>query len=215
MPHFIYCGIDSTQVPKLEELEDILLAKMKINGIESSMITTLHMERLSVVTKETNIQAYEGKLNDGYHVGWDDYTESVNDDLETFFYKCLNQEDDQEKGDEDEDEVWSFFLPKLTEKEFKLLKNRDQEYLKTFYFYRPEEYEDQLIEDLALIEISDSKEKYSHGQCYRRTAFLTLDLIQKKEMFKRCIQQCDRVEAFNTSKRKKRLDEMIEEYENM
>ena len=42
-----------------------------------------------------------------------------------------------------------------------------------------------------------------------------VSLIQKKEMFKRCIQQCDRVEAFNTSKRKKRLDEMIEEYENM
>ena len=50
---------------------------------------------------------------------------SVNDDLESFFQ-------DLQHGNEFEGNVCSYFLPKLTKEEMKLVEMRDPNYLKSF-----------------------------------------------------------------------------------
>ena len=79
---------------------------MRKYEIQSSILTMLHMLRLNLVTKEKVKKAYEGKLkNDD---DWNIYVGSINDDLEEFFINLRNQKEVEEE------EVLSFFTPKLT-----------------------------------------------------------------------------------------------------
>ena len=62
---------------------------MRIHGIQSLILTCLYMMKLDLITKEKAKKAAEGKLtNEDF---WKDYVGSINDDLETYFNKLVDQ----------------------------------------------------------------------------------------------------------------------------
>ena len=67
MPHFIYCDSYGFDFKKLKE---IIFKKMQKYGIQSSIVTMLHMRRNNLITKEKSKLAAEGKLkNDANETG--------------------------------------------------------------------------------------------------------------------------------------------------
>ena len=92
------------------------------------MVTILHMERVRLISNEAVESFINGKMFE---------KNSVNDDLHLFHGKLR-------LGQETDEEVKTYFLPKLTEKEHELAKNQDQNYFKTFSrfnspFFNPNE----------------------------------------------------------------------------
>ena len=155
MPHFIYCGNHYFWEDKLEE---IILTKMRIYGIQSSILTMLDMARLNLVTKETVKKAAEGKLKN--YEDWNNYDGSINDDFEKFFTGLQNQKEVNTEY------VQSFFTPKLTNEELKLVENRNIEHLETYWIYLEGKNPDVGVEEMKK---SNSKSKYVHGRCVRLT----------------------------------------------
>ena len=163
MPHFIYCH-SYLLYPVFEKLKEIILKKMREYGIQSSILTMLRMERRNLITKEKSKQAAEGKLKNDRE--WKDYEGSINDDLDSFINNLQNS---NEMGDE---KVKSFFLPKLTKEELKLVEEKNEEHMMTYWF--------QIHADVDVEEMkkSDSKDKYLHSLCIRETVHLTLESNQ-------------------------------------
>ena len=157
MPHFIYCGL--YYIGRRKQLEKIFLTKMREYGIQSSILTMLDMARLNLVTKEKVKKAYKGELKN--ELLWKNYEGSINDDLERFLTNLQNQ-----KRMLDEN-VYSYFTPKLTNEEWKLVQEGNKEHLKTYMLSNPDV-------DVEEMKKSDSKSKYVHGRCQRWTMPLTL-----------------------------------------
>ena len=123
MPHFIYCG--SHYFVEDKKLKEMILTKMRKYEIQSSILTNMEMWRLNLVTKEKVKKSYQGKLkNDEV---WEYGEVSINDDLEEFFINLRNQKEVKEE------EVFSFFTPKLTNEELKLVQEGNEEHL--FYLF--------------------------------------------------------------------------------
>ena len=157
MPHFIFCVYSVSVFAKLEEL--ILLALRK-NGIRSAILTMLHMKWWKLISKEKSIAACEGKLVDDNN--WFYFNGSINEDLESFLNNLYT------KKDIEAEDILSFFLPKLTKIELKLVEEKDLNYFNPFSYgladVEPEE-----------MKKSDSKDKYLKGQCWRMTKLLNVD----------------------------------------
>ena len=132
----------------------------------------LNMWRINLVTKEKVKKAYKGELKN--EKGWKLYEVSINDDLERFLIDIQNQKEVKEE------DVQSFFTPKLTNEELKLVQERNKEHLETYAFLYPDV-------DVEEIKKSDSKSKFVHGRCTRKTIPLTLETTEIK-MKKRRIQ---------------------------
>ena len=81
--------------------------------------------------------------------------DSVNDDLESFFK-------DLRLGKEPDEQINTYFLPKLTEEEMKLAKKRDSTYEQTFSFRNPDVSEEKM-------KLSESDSKYTRVIGQRRT----------------------------------------------
>ena len=173
MPHFIYCGIHYFW--NREKLKEMILTKMSKYGIQSSIMTMLMMSRWNLVTKEKVKKAAEGKLKTDSD--WKDYEGSINDDLERFLINLQNQKKVKEE------EVSSFFTPKLTNEELKFVQERNQEHLRTYaVHYIDIDYIDRNPDvDVEEMKKSDSKSKYVHGICVRFTIALTLETIQTED----------------------------------
>ena len=154
--HFIYCGTQYTWNLNCDTwLPDILEKQMKKYNIKEAILTKLEMQRLNLVTKEVVKKAYKGELKSDDD--WEDRI-SLTDDLETFFFSLQTTED----VFEDEEEVDTFFTPKLTEEELVLIHQKDEKYLKSFFDSKP----DVKVEEMAK---SSSKSKYVHANCSRKT----------------------------------------------
>ena len=166
MPHFIYCG-DYYYLGRRGKLEEIILTKMTKYGIQSSILTMLMMVRVNLVTKEKVKKAAEGKLKND--VDWKYYKESINDHLERFFINLQNQKEVKCEL------VASFFTPKLTTEELKLVQEENQECFKTYLKHYRGKNPDVDVEEMKK---SDSKSKYVHGRCLRRTFPLALKTSQ-------------------------------------
>ena len=166
IPHFIYCGMHYFWEGE-DQLRTTLLNKMKNSGIRTAILTMLNMWRRNLVTKETVQQAYDGKLKD--EIGWKD-GESVHDDLEKFLTNLENNEIEDEW-------VNSFFTPKLTEEELKLVEERNEQHLVTYADHFHGKNPDVKLKE---IKKSNSASKYVHGHCIRQTFYLTLESIQKR-----------------------------------
>ena len=165
MAHFIYCYDDYYRYGPYElfkKLKEIFLKKMRAYEIPSSILTTLHMFRLKLITKEKSKEAAEGKLKND--PDWKNYKGSINDDLDSFVKNLQNSELI------DNEEVKSFFLPKLTKEELKLVEQKNFEHMET-YSYIP------TVADVSVEEMkkSDSKDKYVHSECLRITEYLSLE----------------------------------------
>ena len=165
MPHFIYCGLNYfNSMEQIEKLKGIILTKMRKYGIQSSILTMLWMQRQNLVTKEKVKKAAEGKLQN--EPGWRLYEESINDDLERFIINLQNQIDVKPE------DVFSFLTPKLTTEELKLVQEGNEEHLKTYSYYFNGKNPDVDVEEMKK---SDSKSKYVHGYCLRKTIPLSIE----------------------------------------
>ena len=161
MPHFIYCG--EYYWEEFDQLRKIFLTKMRKYGIQSAILTMLDMWRRNLVTKEKTKEAYKGRLkNEGE---WTLTGQSIHDDLETFFENLQGRK--QIKNER----VWSFFLPELTVDELKLVEEKDQLHLGSYFEHYLGRNPDVDAEEMKK---SDSKSKYVHGQCWRKTIYLAL-----------------------------------------
>ena len=170
VPHFIYCGEYYTRTydpDRAKYFNKLFVTKMEEYGIQSSILTRLSMWRKNLITKEKANDASDGKLK---NKGWGEV--SINDDLEMFLTNVLNSKEIKQE------EVWSFFIPELTEEELKLVENQNEDHLNSYsehYFYgvNPDV-------DPKEMKKSDSTSKYVHGYCIRRTFPLTLENNKKK-----------------------------------
>ena len=125
-----------------------------------------YMVRWNLVTKEKVKKAYKGELKNDED--WKYYKGSINDDLERFFINLQNQKEVKYEY------VRSFFTPKLTNEELKLVQAGNKEHLETYFFRNPDV-------DLEEMKKSDSKSKYVHVDCCRLTFPLSLETRDKTE----------------------------------
>ena len=139
--HFVYAGNHYYYGDKLRL---IILNEMKKYKIKSVMVTSVYLHRRNLITKE--------KM-ESYCKGEEKY--SVNDDLELFLENIR-------RGNEPDEEVATYFLPKLTEEELELVERRDKSYLHTFSYSNPD------VEKAEMM-LSESDSKYVHGCSMRRT----------------------------------------------
>ena len=119
------------------------------------------MMRASLVTKETMKALYKGELRNDEP--WMHYEGSMNDDLEDFFINLQNQEEMTEE------EVVTFFLPKLSEEELKLVEKRNEEHLESYDHFLFDLDPDVDPDEMKK---SNSRSKYVDTECCRRTLFL-------------------------------------------
>ena len=171
MPHFVYCGnYYLLEEKRMLKLREIILTKMRKYGVQSSIVTMMWMIRWNLVTKEKVKKAAEGKLKNDQD--WEYKEGSINDDLERFFTNLRNQ-----KGVKIEN-AFSFFTPKLTNEELKLVQERNKEHLKAYSDYFGGKIPDVDVEEMKK---SDSKSKYVHGYCWRLTIPLTLETTANED----------------------------------
>ena len=177
VPHFIYCYGTAVFYQEFKKLERFIFIKMRKNGIQSAVLTTLMMRKQFLMTKEQSKELVEGKLKN--YPEFEDYEGSINDDLDSFVNNLQNSE---EINDED---VESFFTPKLTKEELKLVEQKNREHMMT-YLYNQSGFKDAgFYADVGVEEMkkSDSKDKYVHSDCRRITANLSLELEQTSSLF--------------------------------
>ena len=110
------------------------------------MVTCIYLDRNELITKE--------KM-ESFCKGEERLKDSVNDDLESLFENIRF-------GKEPDEDVGTYFLPKLTEKELELVERRDTSYLQTFLSPNPD------IDETVMM-LSDSDSKYLRGFSFRRT----------------------------------------------
>ena len=142
--HFVNAG--SHYYGHEDQLRSFILNEMKRRKIKSVMVTSIYLFRECLITKE--------KM-ESYCKGEKDEKDSVNDDLESLFETIRLGKDPDEK-------VETYFLPKLTEEELKLVERRDTSYLKTLWSPNPDVDETEMM-------LSESDSKYVRGWGRRRT----------------------------------------------
>ena len=131
---------------------------MKKYKIKSVMVTTILLLRRYLITKE--------KM-ELYCKGEEDEKDSVNDDLESLFENIR-------LGKEPDEYVWTYFLPKLTEEELKLVERRDTSYLQTFlHSVNADVNETEMM-------LSESDSKYIYEFSYRRTFIIENSSLKHK-----------------------------------
>ena len=150
--HVVYAGgyYHGDYIAHETRLRYYLLKGMKKYGIESVMVTLIFMRRWNIITKE--------KM-ENFTLGKEDQFESVNDDLNSMF-EDLRLENGSKFGKFWDN--WTYFLPKLTEEELKLVARKDSNYFKTFQTSDPDAIE-------AEMKLSESKSMFVEGDCERRT----------------------------------------------
>ena len=161
-----------------DRLKAFVLRQMKKYEMKSVMMTMIDMWRWNLITNKKmddfylgnksvqsirNFCVYNSTL--GHLTNWVMPSQSVNDDLESFF-EGLNVAKVQKLRNV------TYFLPKLTDEEHKLIRNKDKHYFKTFYF--------STNPDVDEIEMrrSESKSKFVYGESRRRTYILVDSLEQ-------------------------------------
>ena len=182
LPHFIYSG-DYYLAESVHESEheseyesrfrEMFLAKMKYYGIPSAVLTKLVMCRFKLVTKETVKKAYKGEMKNDKD--WNNEEGSINDDLENFFINNIMQDQNSYY----EEKIDSFFTPKLTEEEMKLVEERNENHLRSYIDHSLLG----LNVDVNVHELkrSNSRSKFVHVYCYRKTEQLKVALKRKNE----------------------------------
>ena len=168
--HFIYSGYYYFQTYGWNSrFREILMTKMKSYGIQSAVLTQLDMWRRKLVTKETVKKAYKGTMKT--EKIWNEYEGSINDDLETFFINLQDQKSLKKEV------VPSFFTPKLTEEDMKLVEERNEEHLRSYTLHFIDKQNPDV--DVDEMEKSNSRSKFVHVFCYRMTEPLKVALKQK------------------------------------
>ena len=137
-------------------------------NVQHVVLTLLYMERQHLITKERMKEEYKGRPRCciGYYDG------SVHDDTDAFLTQMLTKADFTSV--DHADFVATFFLPKLSNEELKLVKDRNEDHLKTYFNYREGFDPDVPKDEMAK---SKSKSKYVLCECMRITINLNLEGI--------------------------------------
>ena len=160
--HFVYAGYYYYRW-NVDRLRSFILEGMKKYNIKKVMVTSIYMWRNKLITKESMEKYCKGEKKE---------KDSVNDDLESLF-------EDLRLGKEpDEKEVWTYFLPKLTEEEMELVETKDPNYLQTF---SNGDYAD--VEE-AEMKLSESDSKFVEG--YARRTTYTIENSSEQNIFNCC-----------------------------
>ena len=148
--HFVYTGelFDS-------RLNSLITKGMKKYHIKKVMLTTSIIIRSDLVTKEKMEDFCNGKFL---------LKDSVNDDLESLLEDIQNGKDYVLT-----DFVGTYFLPKLTQEELKMVERKDQKFMETFS--RNAENVDVSEEEMKA---SESDSKYVFGWGHRKTSQLKI-----------------------------------------
>ena len=144
--HFLYAG-DHYYGFNADRLKSFILNGMKKYKIENVMVTIIYMWRNKLITKKSMEKYCNGKKFE---------KESVNDDIEKLF-------EDTQFGNEPDDVVRTYFLPKLSEKELDLVERKDRDFMNTFYWKMDADV------DKAEMMLSDPDSKFVCGIGYRKT----------------------------------------------
>ena len=139
--------------------KSMILKKMKKYGIKEAMVTIIGMWRDHLITKEKMEDYYKGKEET---IGGYD-KESVHDDLDSFFDKLQN-------GWWEEEKVITYFIPKLTEKEKKLVEEKDKDHLMSYWNHALYGHDPDVSK--KEMDDSESKSKFVRGRCIRNTFIL-------------------------------------------
>ena len=149
-PHFLFIGYGDHLMDLSREtrLKSLIIRKMKEYNIQIGMITYLLMMRIRLITKEKMENYCNGKMIE---------KTSVNDDLDSF---C----EDLRLGKKPDGSVQTYFLPKITEEEKKLIERKDSKYLEKFFW--------QVDVDKAEMKMSKSDSKFVDGLGLRKTSVI-------------------------------------------
>ena len=131
---------------RLQSFISKAIKQFKKYNVQKVMVTKIIMERHRLITKEKMENFFKGKEHQKL---------SINDDLETLFENI-------QLGEEPDDDVYFYFLPKLTEHELELVESKDVDFMKTFNYPNADV-------DKAEMAASESDSKYVEGWGYRRT----------------------------------------------
>ena len=145
-------------------LKPIILKKMKKYKIKSVMVTNIYMERRKLITKENMESHYKGMVP----------MMSVHEDLEQLF-------EGLQLGNERDEEVETYFLPKLTEEEMELVEKKEPTYFETFHYsWNPdvEELSPGYRVELFEKNFSESDSRFVQGLCRRKTFTIKNSLSQ-------------------------------------
>ena len=155
--HFVYA---SEYYYYSDRLRSFILKEMTKCNIRKVMMTIISMGRKELITKE-KMENY-GKGNEFEKF-------SVNDDLESLF-------DDLRLGKEPNVYGRTYFLPKLTNEELKLVAKKDLNYMNTFVY--------QMDADVSKAEMQASKSnsKFVMAICRRETLMLENPPKQKNRL---------------------------------
>ena len=137
--HFVYAGDYYWDYE--DRLKSFILKRMNKYNIKKVMVTRILMWRNYLITKEKMEHYCKGK---------EDRKESINDDLEKLF-------EDYQLGKEPDDEVYTYFLPKLTKEELDLVKRKNSDFMNTFDFGMDADV------DKAEMMLSESDSKFVRG----------------------------------------------------
>ena len=174
--HFVYAGqYYFYSEPTLASILSARIRKFKSDKIKSGktiyfdhftltppLLTMLSMWRIQLITKEKMESFCKGELK--YGDGHDE--KSGDDDIEAFLNNLQN-------GKACDERILSYFLPKLTNKEVKLIEVNDKMLLETFSSH----FRNDLNVDIDKAEMkkSESKSKFVRGCCLRETVSLTIN----------------------------------------
>ena len=141
--HFIFACEHLEQLRFEHRLKSFILEQMTKYTIKSVMMTTVSMHRTILITSQHEKDYCMGKQYE---------KNSVNEDLETFFENVRN-------GNSVDSNLYTYFLPKLTEEQMELVEKKDSNYLATF------SSPSWIVDKLTKYETS----KYVECICYRST----------------------------------------------
>ena len=132
-------------------------------NVEHAVLTLLYMERQNLITKESMKAEYKGRPR-----CCGEYDGSVHDDTDTFLTQTLTEVEN--------DIFLTFFLPKLSREELKLVEEKNENHLKTYSHhvrgFDPDVPKDEMAK-------SKSKSKYVACECMRVTVNLILEDLLK------------------------------------
>ena len=179
-PLFIYAG---GWGGNYSNAETIILNSMRRQEIHSSLFLKLVMSRMYLATMETVYEFYKNgyrKPDRAQLSKIRGFTFSVHEDLDCFFDNLkLDEKILLEPTSEHQSSSVTFWMPKLTEKELKLVETENENYLKKYYF--PDVFSRSKFIDVDHSELKKSRTESNHAfiQCHRH--LVKLDTTGKSD----------------------------------
>ena len=161
--HFVYTG-RYYFIGHLAKLRSLIMQRMKKYKIKKVVLTKIYMQQQYLITKELMEKYCKREIKCQLKV-------SVADDLESLF-ENIRRGKKVHLGKNLDDEVQTYFFPKLTREELELVAKKDYSYMAKFLGPLNENNKrdpDKIDVDEADMKASESDSKFVKGRCRRVT----------------------------------------------